>query len=77
MSFQTCKTSVHLQNTIQNISDEIRELSDPPIDSKSPTTIKAQKRSTETLLKRAMWHQGFNRNFTKLQEYFFGTKKRK
>ncbi len=29
MSFQTRKTFVHLQNTNEDIFDEIRELSDP------------------------------------------------
>ncbi len=29
MSFQTRKTFVYLQNTIIDISDELRELSDP------------------------------------------------
>ncbi len=43
MSFQTCKTSVHLQNTSWDIFDDIWELSDPPIDSKGPYTIKVQK----------------------------------
>ncbi len=41
MSFQTCKTFVHLQNTNSDIFDEFRELSDPPINSKDPNTIKA------------------------------------
>ncbi len=47
MSFQTCKTFVHLQNTNDGIFDAFRELSDPPIDSKDPYTIKAQKRGKE------------------------------
>ncbi len=42
MSFQTHKTFVHRRNF-----DEFRELSDPPIYSKDPYTIKAQKRSKE------------------------------
>ncbi len=29
VSFQTCKTFVHLQNTNEDILDEIGELSDP------------------------------------------------
>ncbi len=33
MSFESCKTFVHLQNTNWDIFDEFRELSDPPIDS--------------------------------------------
>ncbi len=33
MSFQTRETFVHLQNTNEDISDEIWELSDPPTDS--------------------------------------------
>ncbi len=45
MLFQTCKTFVYLRNTNQDIFDEFRDLSDPPIDSKDPNTIKAQKRS--------------------------------
>ncbi len=46
MSLQTRKTSVHLQKTLLDIPDEIRELSDPPqTDSKDITTIKAQKPS--------------------------------
>ncbi len=44
MSFQTHKTFVHLQNTNEDIFDEIRELSDPPIDSNATTVFKAQKR---------------------------------
>ncbi len=32
---------------MKKIFDEIRELSDPPINSKDPYTIKAQKRSKE------------------------------
>ncbi len=43
MSFQTCKTFVHLRNINQDIFDEFRELSDPPTDSKDPNTIKVQK----------------------------------
>ncbi len=42
MSFQTCKTSVHLQNTNQDIFLRAFWLS---IDSKDITTINAQKRS--------------------------------
>ncbi len=30
MSFQTCKTFIYHQNTNEDISDEIRELSDLP-----------------------------------------------
>ncbi len=44
MSFQICKTFVHLRNTNQDIFDEFWDLSDPPIHSKDPYTIKAQKR---------------------------------
>ncbi len=40
MSFQTHKTSIHLQNTNEDIFDEFWELSDPPIDSNVITTIK-------------------------------------
>ncbi len=47
MSFQTCKTFVHLHNTNYNIFDEIRELPDPPIDSNVINTIKVQKRSKD------------------------------
>ncbi len=47
MSFQTRKTFVHLRNTNEDIFDTFRELSEPPIDSKDPYTIKAQKRSKE------------------------------
>ncbi len=43
LSFQTCKTFVHLGNTNVDISDEFWELSDPPIDSKDPNTIKVLK----------------------------------
>ncbi len=39
------KTFVHLQNTKKYILDEIRELSDPPIDSKVHKTFKVQKRT--------------------------------
>ncbi len=49
MSFQTCKTFVHLQNTNSNIFDEFWELSDPPIDNKDPNTIKAQKLSKDII----------------------------
>ncbi len=31
MSFQTCKTFVHIQSTNEDISDEIRQLSDPAL----------------------------------------------
>ncbi len=47
MLFQTHKTFVHLQNTNEDIVYESRELSDPPIDSKDPYTIKAQKHSKD------------------------------
>ncbi len=47
MSFQTRKTSVHLQNTNQDIFDGIWQLSDPTIDSKGPSTTKVQKLSKE------------------------------
>ncbi len=47
MSYQTCKTFVHLRNTNEDIFDEFCELSDPPIDSNAITTIKVQKRSKE------------------------------
>ncbi len=40
MSFQTCSSSEH-------IFDEFRELSDAPIDSKNPTTIKVHKHSKD------------------------------
>ncbi len=36
MSFQTRTISVHLQNTNEDIFDEIWDLSDRPIDSKGP-----------------------------------------
>ncbi len=49
MSFQTGKTFIHLWNTISDIFDASRELSDPPIDSKDPYTVKAQKRSKEII----------------------------
>jgi len=41
MLFQTRKTFVPLQNTTSDISDEIRELSDPSVD--IIITFKAQK----------------------------------
>ncbi len=66
MSFQTCKTSVHLQNTNQDIFLRAFWLS---IDSKDITMINAQKRS------KYIWHQAFNLNFTKLREYFLYAKK--
>ncbi len=47
MSFQTRETFVHLQNTNEDISDAFWELSDPPIDSTDPNTIKAQKQSKD------------------------------
>ncbi len=49
MSFKTCKTFVHLQNTNEDIFDAFRELSDPPIDRKDPYMIKVQKRSKEVV----------------------------
>jgi len=42
MSFQT-HNCVHLWNTNLDIFDEIRELSDPLIDTKGITTVKVQK----------------------------------
>ncbi len=42
MSFKPVRPSF-----IFGIFDEIQELSDPPIDSKGPTTIKAQKLSKD------------------------------
>ncbi len=78
VSFQTRKTSVHLQNTNQDIFDGIWQLSDPPIDSKGPSTTKVQKLSKEIgKIMSPMWHQGFNRNFTKLREYFVRKEKKK
>ncbi len=53
MLFQTCKTfvfgtqiKIKLIDKIK-IFDAFRELSDPPIDSKDPNTIKVQKRRKE------------------------------
>ncbi len=43
MLFQTRKTFVHLPNTNEDIFDEIRELSDPAIDSNATDTFKARK----------------------------------
>ncbi len=40
---------LHLRNTNEDIFDAFRELSDPPIDSKDPNTIKAQKHSKEII----------------------------
>ncbi len=47
MSFQTSKIFAHFRNKNCNIFDEFWELSDPPIDSKDPNTIKTQKRSKD------------------------------
>ncbi len=47
MSFQTRKTFDHLRNTNWDIFDEIREISDPPIDSKGTTMVKAKKHSKD------------------------------
>ncbi len=47
MSFQTRKPVVHLRNTNEDIFDEFREHSDPPIDSKGTTMIKVQKHSKD------------------------------
>ncbi len=47
----------------------------PSIDSKGPSMIKAQKRSKE--IGKIIQNQGFNRNFTKLREYFLYVKKTK
>ncbi len=47
MSIQTCKTFVRLRNRNEDIFDVFWEFSDPPIDSKDPYMIKAQKRSKE------------------------------
>ncbi len=49
MSFQTCKTFVHLRNTYQDIFDKFRELSNPPLDSKYSYTINVQKRSKDII----------------------------
>ncbi len=46
MSFQICKTFVHLRSTNEDIFDAFRELSGPPID-KDPYMIKALKRSKD------------------------------
>ncbi len=43
MLLQIYKTFVHLWKTNQDMFDEFWDLSDPPIDSKDPYTIKAQK----------------------------------
>ncbi len=48
----------------------------PSIDSNGINTIKVQKRSKE-MVKQSMWHQGFNRNFTKLREYCCCAKKKR
>ncbi len=48
--------------------DAFQDLSDPPVDSNVINTIKVQKRNKEIV--KIMWHQWFNRNFTKLREYF-------
>ncbi len=47
MSFQIRKTFVHVRNTNEDIFDAFWELSDPPIDSKDPNTIKVHKCSIE------------------------------
>jgi len=47
MSFQTLKTFVHLQNTNEDLFDEICDLSDPSIDSNAITTFKAEKVSKD------------------------------
>ncbi len=50
MPFQTCKTFIHLRNMNSDIFDDFHEPSEPPIYSKNPTTIKAQKRSKDILV---------------------------
>ena len=45
MSFQTCKTFIHLQNTNEDIFDEIWDVSEPAIDRNVFATFKAQKGS--------------------------------
>ncbi len=45
MLFQPRKTSVHLRNTDEDISDAFWELSDPPIDSNVINMINIQKHS--------------------------------
>ncbi len=40
-----CLSSEH--KSLMKIFDELQDLSDPPIDSKDPNTIKAQKRSKD------------------------------
>ncbi len=50
MLLQTCETFVHLRNTNEDSLDEIRELSDPPIDSKGHETFKVQK-GTKNIIK--------------------------
>ncbi len=64
MSFQTRKTFIHLRN------------SDPPLTAMQLTRSRPKK-VVRTLLKQSMWHQWFNLNFMKLQEYFLCAKKTK
>ncbi len=44
ISFQTHKTFVHLQNTNEDIFNEIRQFSDTPLTVHTTTTLKTQKR---------------------------------
>ncbi len=69
MSFQTCKTFIHLQNTNEDIFWWNPRDFWPSIDSNTTDTFKAQKCSKD-IIKIVHVHQWFNLNFTKLWEYF-------
>ncbi len=62
MSFQTRQTFIHLRNTIK-----IFFMKSESLDSKGPTTIKAQKRSKNIVIM-VCDISGSNRNVMKLRE---------
>ncbi len=76
MSFQTRNTFVHLWNTNEDMFDEIRELSDPPIDSKATDTFEAQKDSKE-IIKIVHVTSVVQPNVMKLREQVLCAKKKK
>ncbi len=62
------------QNKNEDVFDEIRELSDPPIDSNATDTFKAQKDSKEIV---KIVHVTSVVHLLKLQQYFLCAKKTK
>ncbi len=69
-----CKKNIHIISNPLRYFHEFREVSDPPIDSKDPNMIKAQKCSKDI---GKIVHVTSVVFFTKLREYFLCTKKTK